>query len=298
VRTSRRADIRTSPQHGGDAPARPSTVPTSQTRASARARSAPAKEKAGAPAKKNELLEWIKSIAAAVVLFLIIRTFLIQAYSIPSNSMEDTLLVGDYLMANNAVFGAHVPLTGWRVPGFRDPRPGEIVVFRPTYNHPEEDVVKRVIGIPGDTLEGKGGAVYRNGRRLNEPYVQRAAEEDPPLELDGRRGGLPPEVRPERYGYQNHLPALLPSVDRAQYHPTRDNWGPLVVPKDSYWMMGDNRDQSLDSRFMGFIPREVVRGKPLFIYFSVDAERDSPFPHFLTAARWGRIGTAIHSCCG
>jgi len=274
-----------------------SPVPTPQTRAAARARPAPVKEKADAK-PKNELVEWIKSIAAAVVLFLIIRTFLVQAYSIPSNSMENTLLVGDYLMANNAVFGAHVPLTGLRVPGFRDPRPGEIVVFRPTYNTPEEDVVKRVIGVPGDTLWGKDGAVYRNGRRLNEPYVQRTGEPDRPLELDGSRGGLPPEVNPARYGYQNHLPALPASVDRAQYHPTRDNWGPVVVPKDSYWMMGDNRDQSLDSRFMGFIPREVVRGKPLFIYFSVDRERDSPFPHFLTAARWGRIGTAIHACCG
>jgi len=277
-----------------------STVPTPQTRAAARARPAPVKDKDKAAAPpKNELLEWIKSIAAAVVLFLIIRTFLVQAYSIPSNSMEDTLLVGDYLMANNAVFGAHVPLTGWHVPGFRDPRPGEIVVFRPTYNSPEEDVVKRVIGVPGDTLWGKDGAVYRNGKRLNEPYVQRlSGDADPPLEFDGSRGGLPPEVNPARYGYHNHLPALLPSVDRATYRPTRNDWGPLVVPKDSYWMMGDNRDQSLDSRFMGFIPREVIRGKPLFIYFSVDKDRDSPFPHFLTAARWGRIGTAIHACCG
>jgi len=274
-----------------------SPVPTPQTRAAARARPAPVKEKADAK-PKNELLEWIKSIAAAVVLFLVIRTFLVQAYSIPSNSMENTLLVGDYLMANNAVFGARVPFTNVRMPGFRDPRHGEIVVFRPTYNTPEEDVVKRVIGIPGDTLWGKDGAVYRNGKRLNEPYVQRTGEADRPLDFDGSRGGLPPEVIPARYGFHNHVPALLPSVDRATYHPTRDNWGPLVVPRDSYWMMGDNRDQSLDSRFMGFIPREVVRGKPLFIYFSVDKDRDSPFPHFLTAARWGRIGHGIHSCCG
>jgi len=274
-----------------------SPVPTPQTRAAARGRTAPVKEKADAK-PKNELLEWIKSIAAAVVLFLVIRTFLVQAYSIPSNSMENTLLVGDYLMANNAVFGAHVPFTKVRMPGFRDPRAGEIVVFRPTYNAPEEDVVKRVIGVPGDTLWGKDGAVYRNGKRLNEPYVQRVGEADRPLDLDGTRGGLPPEVIPARYGYHNHLPALLPSVDRAAYRPTRENWGPLVVPKDSYWVMGDNRDQSLDSRFMGFIPREVVRGKPLFIYFSVDKDRDSPFPRFLTAARWGRIGQGIYSCCG
>ncbi|HEX6749086.1 MAG TPA: signal peptidase I [Longimicrobium sp.] len=267
---------------------------TSQTRAAARSK-ATAKDKPDAK-KKNEALEWAKSIGAAIVLFLVIRTFLIQAYSIPSNSMEQTLLVGDYLMANNAVFGAHIPFTGWRVPGFRDPRHGEIVVFRPTYNHPEEDVVKRVIGIPGDTLQGRDGAVYRNGRKLDEPYVQRSGTPDAEIGFDGRVG-VPPEVIPERYGYHNHLPALVSSVDKPGYHPTRDNWGPVVVPPNSYWVMGDNRDESLDSRFMGFIPRQVIRGKPLFIYFSVDPEKDSPFPHFLTAARWGRIGSAIHACC-
>jgi signal peptidase I len=275
-------------------------VPNPATRATSRAKPAPAKDakdKTVEP-KKNETLEWIKSIAAAVALFLVIRTFLIQAYSIPSNSMENTLLVGDYLMANNAVFGAHIPFTGVRVPGFRDPRPGEIVVFRPTYNSPQEDVVKRVIGIPGDTLQGRDGEVWRNGKKLNEPYAQDIGAPDSPIERDGRPGTLSPEVIPERYGYHNHIPALLPSVDRATYQPTRDNWGPLVVPAGHYFMMGDNRDESLDSRFMGFIPRDLIRGKPLFIYFSVDRERDAPFPHFLTAARWGRIGTGIRSCCG
>jgi signal peptidase I len=273
-------------------------VPNPATRAAARAKPAPAKDsKPGEPKKKNETLEWIKSIAAAVVLFLVIRTFLIQAYSIPSNSMENTLLVGDYLMANNAVFGAHIPFTSLRVPGLRDPRPGEIVVFRPTYNHPEEDVVKRVIGIPGDTLQGRAGEVYRNGVKLQEPYVQRLGAPDGPIDWDGRRG-VPTEVDPARYGYHNHIPALPASVNRASYHPSRDNWGPVVVPAGHYWVMGDNRDESLDSRFMGFIPREVIRGKPLFIYFSVDKGRDSPFPHFITAARWSRIGTAIRACCG
>jgi len=279
-------------------------VATSPTRTPAGSSSRPAarpdaKKTAKAGEKpKNELLEWVKSIGAAVVLFLIIRTFLVQAYSIPSNSMEQTLLVGDYLMANNAVFGARIPLTGWKVPGFRNPRRGEIVVFRPTYNHPEEDVVKRVIGIPGDTLWGRDGAVWRNGKKLDEPYVQHLGEPDLPIAHTGQPGTLSEEVIPAREGYHNHLPALLPSVNQATYHPTRDNWGPLVVPAGHYWMMGDNRDESLDSRFMGFIPREVVRGKPLFIYYSVDQQRDTPFPHFLTAARWGRIGTAIHACCG
>ena len=253
-------------------------------------------EKGKEPPRKNELLEWIKSIAIAVVLFLLIRTFLVQAYSIPSDSMEDTLLIGDYLMANNAVFGARLPFVDVKLPALRDPRHGEIVVFRPTYNQPVQDVVKRVIGIPGDTLEGRAGVVYRNGRALDEPYVQDLGMPDQPLE---RQGGVSdPVVVADRSGYHNHLPALLPAVDQAGYHPTRDNWGPLVVPAGHYWVMGDNRDSSLDSRFMGFIPRDVIRGKPLFIYFSYDKQRDAPFPRFLTTARWGRIGTGIRSCCG
>jgi signal peptidase I len=250
--------------------------------------------KAGKP-PRNEALEWAKSIAIAVVLFLFIRTFLVQAYSIPSESMEETLLVGDYLMANNAVFGARLPFVGTRLPAVRDPRRGEIVVFRPTYNTPIQDVVKRVIGTPGDTLESRQGVVMRNGKALDEPYVHRLGTPDSPIPFSGGVGD--PMVDPERHGYHNHMEALLPSVKREDYHPTRDNWGPLVVPAGHYFLMGDNRESSLDSRFMGFIPREVIRGKPLFIYWSYDRNRDAPFPRFVSAARWGRIGSAIHACC-
>jgi signal peptidase I len=259
------------------------TVAATETNKAAAASRGAARAKT---AGKSEAKEWVKSIAIAVVLFLVIRTFLIQAYSIPSNSMEETLLVGDFLMANNAVFGAHIPFTGARVPGFRDPRPGEIVVFRPTYNDPIQDVVKRVIGVPGDTLMSKDGVVYRNGEKLEEPYVRFLGVPDAPVEAQN----------PEAPAL--HRAALAPGVDPQTYRATRNNWGPLVVPPGHYFMMGDNRDMSLDSRFMGFIPRDVIRGKPLFIYFSYDRERDAPFPRFLTAARWGRIGHGIRSCCG
>jgi signal peptidase I len=273
-----------------------STVSTSRTRGTAEKKAAAKDKKDPSAPPKNEGLEWAKSIGAALLLFLVIRTFIVQAYSIPSNSMENTLLVGDYLMANNAIFGARLPLIDAPLPALRDPRRGEIVVFRPTYNNPQEDVVKRVIGIPGDTLQGRNGTVYRNGKPLREPYVQRQGLPDGEIAWDGR-AGVPTEVIPERYGSHNHVPLLPAGVDRQTYRPTRDNWGPLVIPAGHYWMMGDNRDESLDSRFMGPIPRNVVRGKPLFIYFSVDKNRDAPFPRFLTAARWGRIGTGIRSCC-
>lgn len=250
------------------------------------------------PRKKNsvrsETWEWIKSLGVAVVLFLILRTFLVQAFTIPSRSMERTLLVGDYLMSNNAIFGPHIPFTDMRLPGFRDPRAGDVVVFRPTYNQPVIDVVKRIIGQPGDTLQSVDGEILRNGERLAEPYVIPPILPEQPIAYTGTGGGafLPPGIVPSRYGYHNQVQALLPSVDRETYHPTTKNWGPLVVPEGHYFLMGDHRDESLDSRFLGFVPREVIRGKPMFIYYSYDAAVDRPFA-FLTAARWGRIGSVI-----
>ena len=229
----------------------------------------------------SELLEWVKSFGIAVLLFFVIRTFLIQAFTIPSGSMETTLRIGDYLMANNAIFGAQIPFTGIRVPAFRDPQFGDVVVFRPTYNDPIIDVVKRVIGEPGDTIQMVERVVYRNGERLDEPYVEPQYLPDEPIE----RFGLG--------GYQWHLDALAGDTDPTAYQPTRDNWGPLVVPEGHYMLLGDNRDQSLDSRFMGFIPRDVIRGKALFIYYSIDPFLDRPFPRFVTAVRWDRLGQII-----
>jgi signal peptidase I len=229
----------------------------------------------------NELVEWVKSGLIAVALFFVIRTFLVQAYTIPSGSMEQTLLVGDYLMANNAIFGAQIPFTRLNVPAFREPQHGDIVVFRPGYNNPVIDVVKRVIGEPGDTIAMVDRVVYRNGQRLPEPYVD---PEYLPDERMHRYGGA---------GYDWHLPALAADADPASYQPTRDNWGPLVVPAGHFLLLGDNRDESLDSRYMGFIPREVIRGKAMFVYYSIDHGRDRPFPQFITAARWHRVGTAL-----
>lgn len=230
--------------------------------------------RAAEPARQDGLVEWVKSGVVAVLLFLVIRTFLVQAFTIPSGSMEDTLLVGDYLMANNAVFGAKVPFTGARVPAFREPQHGDVVVFRPEYNQPVIDVVKRVIGEPGDTIQMVDRVVYRNGEALDEPYVERSYLPDEPLP----RFGLG--------GFAWHLPALA-GADPETYSPTRDSWGPLVVPEGHYLLLGDNRDQSLDSRYMGFIPRDVIRGKAMFIYFSKAPGAG------LGAIRWSRVGDVI-----
>jgi signal peptidase I len=257
-----------------------------------RPRRPPAGREARAEHPADGPLEWLKSLGGAVVLFLVIRTFLITAYSIPSESMERSLLVGDYLMANNALFGATLPFTDIRLPALRDPRQGEIVVFRPEYNQPRIDVVKRVIGTPGDTLEMRDRVLFRNGRELDEPYARYEQGFDQPIATGGI-SLLDPTVRPDAYGAQNHHPLLLEGTDVAEYRPTRNRWGPVVLAEGQYWLMGDNRDHSLDSRYMGPVGREVIRGKPLFIYFSYDRRADAPFPRPLTAARWGRIGDVI-----
>jgi signal peptidase I len=229
----------------------------------------------------SEVLEWVKSFGIAVVLFFAIRTFLVQAFTIPSGSMEDTLRIGDYLMANNAIFGAQIPFTNIRIPAFRDPVRGDIVVFRPTYNDPVIDVVKRVVGVPGDTIQMVDRVIIRNGERIDEPYVEPNYSPDQPMQRYGADG------------YAWHFDAMPVGFDTTNYSPTRDNWGPLVVPEGQYLLLGDNRDESLDSRFMGFIPREVIRGKALFIYYSIDPFVNRPFPRFLTAVRWDRVGSII-----
>jgi signal peptidase I len=233
----------------------------------------------------SETWEWVKSLVIAFVLFLVIRTFLIQAYTIPSSSMENTLLIGDYLMANNAIYGAQVPFTGLRMPAFREPENSDIVVFRPEYNQPVIDVVKRVVGSPGDTLQMIERVVYRNGAPLNEPYLEPTYLPDLPIERTGFLGA--------NCCYIWHLDHMPAGADRDGYQPTRDNWGPLVIPEGHFMLLGDNRDQSLDSRYAGFIPREVIRGKAMFIYYSIDPDPSRPFPRLVTAARWGRLGMVI-----
>jgi signal peptidase I len=245
------------------------------------AKARPGRREAVPARKGDDAMEWVKSFAIAILLFFVIRTFLVQAFTIPSGSMEDTLLVGDYLMANNAIYGAHIPFTSIRVPAFRDPVFGDVVVFRPEYNQPVIDVVKRVVGEPGDTIQMVDRVLYRNGVELEEPYVEPNYLPDEPMQ----RFGLG--------GYQWHFDHLPAFVDQSTYAPTRDSWGPIILPAREYLLLGDNRDQSLDSRYMGFVPREVIRGKALFIYYSIDHFADRPFPRFLTSVRWDRIGMLI-----
>lgn len=219
------------------------------------------------------LWEWTKSIAIALVVWFFLRTFLVEAFRIPSGSMERTLLVGDFLFVTKFLYGAEVPLINKRLPKVRDPRLDDVVVF----DSVEEDlkVVKRLVGMPGDTVGMERGVLVRNGLSVVEPWARRtnpSASADPYQRERMRRWQMP----------------HLVNRDTGAYFPDLQDWGPIVVPEGHYFMMGDNRDESYDGRYWGFLPKDHVRGQPWFVYFSYDALSYKPMP-FFTAVRWGRI---------
>ena len=245
-----------------------------------------------APRRGNALWAQIKSLIPLVLIFLAIRAFIIEAYRIPSGSMIPSLLVGDWLFVNKFIYGPTIPFTSTqiriRVPGtglrlYRDPRRGDVMVFKspPQADQPWDPtptLVKRVIGMPGDTVYMRRGLVYINGTAQRQGYGSPQSEEssayDPLFEWQHRY-----EVSGSRFGAPPGRPTL-------------DNWGPLVIPEKHYMMLGDNRHGSKDSRFWGLVPRENVRGQPLFVYYSYDPECGSGVCP-LTDIRWRRIGHLI-----
>jgi signal peptidase I len=220
--------------------------------------------------------EWTKSIAAALVIWFFLRALLVEAFRIPSGSMENTLLIGDFLFVNKALYGAEVPVVHKRLPAFREPERGDVVIFD-SATEPGVSVVKRIIGMPGDTIRMDDNVIYIDGRALDEPYVIRT------LPTGDRED---PQMRASQVAH-------LVGRDPKNYRPTMKNWGPLLVPPDSFFVMGDNRDDSFDSRYWGFLGRDRVRGRPLFIYYSYDKNGVLPLP-FFTAIRWNRILSQPH----
>jgi signal peptidase I len=225
------------------------------------------------------LWEWAKVIPAAVLLFLLLRAFLVEAYKIPSGSMERTLLVGDFLLVNKLVYGAEIPLTGRRTPALRAPARGDVVVFE-WPSDPSKNFVKRLVGLPGDTLAMRDGVLLRNGTAQRERYVMHTEPGVDPLNDDFR-------------WQRGHLVNTAVAADApGGYRPSRDNWGPLVVPPRHLFVLGDNRDNSLDSRYWGFVPDSLVRGTPMVVYYSFTPDSASPFP-WLTRIRWTRVGRLV-----
>lgn len=222
-----------------------------------------------------ETKSWLRAAAVALGIWLVLRSYVVEAFRIPSPSMENTLLVGDFLFVDKTGYGGQfqVPFTGLRflrLPGYAEPKRDGIVIFRSVEDStPNLDVVKRLIAVGGDTLQMVNDTLIRNGVRLEEPYTLHLAEG-----VDQ----TPREALEEMRVLQ--LPHYI-GPDPANYHPALHNWGPIVIPPDSYWVMGDNRDDSRDSRFWGFLPRSHIEGRPLIIYMSVAMH---PF-----RVRWNRL---------
>lgn len=210
---------------------------------------------------KDLVLEYAKSIIIALILALLIRAFVVQAFKIPSGSMIPTLLIGDHILVTKFTYDVKIPipLMDIDIPLWhrQDPLRGDIIVFKYPLN-PKQDFIKRVIGIPGDKVLIRNKIVYVNGKELTEPYVQHT---DPRI--------LPPEASP------------------------RDNLGPLEVPPHSLFVMGDNRDESYDSRFWKFVDMSVVKGKALIIYWSWNANGQMSLNSDQFFVRWNRIGHLV-----
>ena len=186
--------------------------------------------------KKSLLWEYVEAIITALILALLIRTFVVQAFKIPSGSMIPTLLIGDHILVNKFLYGTQIPFTDKKILIFREPEKGDIIVFKYPEN-PTKDFIKRVIATEGDTIEEKNKVVYVNGEPVMETYA---------------------------YHYD---PTMLSDSDR------RDTFGRIRVPKDKIFVMGDNRDHSYDSRFWGFVDEKEVKGKAFIIYWSWDPDK-------------------------
>ena len=188
------------------------------------------------PKRKSTLREYIETVAIAVVITLVIRAFVVQAFRIPSESMEPTLLVGDFLFANKFLYGAQIPYTDFRLPKVRDPKPGDIIVFRYPQD-PSQDFIKRCVAVENQVVEIRNKHLYVDGKPVEEDYAIFADE---------------------------------------RYSPWRDNFGPYRVPPGHIFMLGDNRDNSQDSRFWGPLDVDLIKGKAMIIYWSWDKERFLP----------------------
>jgi signal peptidase I len=226
--------------------------------------------------KKSTVREYFETIVIAVILSLFVRTWVVQAFKIPTGSMENNLLIGDHLLVNKFVFGPAPTAVEDALLPIRDIRRGDIVVFKYP-EQPERDFIKRVIGLPGETIELRNKKVYVNGNPLDEPYVH--------------------------FLEPSHAASEVTSFD------VRERYGPVTVPPQQYFVMGDNRDNSQDSRFWGFLPRHYVKGKALMIYWSYEASAGeatgagfgatvkrtfSVVTNFFTGTRWERLLKQIH----
>jgi signal peptidase I len=247
--------------------------------------------------KSSWLWENFKSLAGAVIIYLFVKTLFVEAYRIPSGSMIPTLLVGDWLFVNKLAYGPTIPFTNSHLPGYTDPKHGDVVVFESPYqadNAPDftPTLVKRLIGMPGDTLYMRGGQLYLNGIAQHQGFAATNFK------------GIDSSVAPN-FDWQHTIELKSSRFGAAPAQPQLGNWGPLLIPADHYFMMGDNRYCSKDSRYWGVVPKANVRGTPLFVYYSYvpgpDATTGDPCSGqvsdralpAISNIRWGRLGHVI-----
>jgi signal peptidase I len=231
------------------------------------------------PFRKSTVREYFESIVIAVILALFIRTFVVQAFKIPTGSMENNLLIGDHLLVNKFVFSPSLSSFERALLPERPVRRGDVIVFKYPGNR-ERDFIKRVIGLPGETLEVRNKKVYIDGKPIDEPYVHYL---------------LPPQS-PSAY-------AEVTSTDQ------RERFGPVTIPPGKYFMMGDNRDNSEDSRWWGFLSKEDIKGQAVMIYWSYESTTEdyeqtgigatlkdfyTVVTQFFTRTRWGRMFHVVH----
>lgn len=231
--------------------------------------------------------QFVIGLAPLVLLMAVVRVALAEPYHIPSGSMTPTLLEGDWLYVNKLRFGGHLPLTQINLPGYASPRRRDVAVFvsppqdldiRITPGDVTPTLVKRIVGVAGDTLFMRRGELFVNGVREVPVLPVDTADQQYPIEFF--RHELALVVRGSRFG-------------EAPASPTLHEWGPIVVPANMFFMLGDNRDSSVDSRFYGPVPRANIRGTPMFVYYSYDTRNGAPFLRAITHIRWKRIATVI-----
>jgi signal peptidase I len=225
--------------------------------------------------KSSGVFEYAKSLGIALVLAFIIKTSIVEAYKIPSSSMEDTLLIGDFLLANKFVYGARIPFFGWRLPAIKDPQPGDVVIFKWPVDR-KTNYIKRCIATEGQRVEIRDKVLYVDGVSYPNPEFSKFTE---------RR--------------------IIPAASSQ-----RDNYNGVTVPEGHIFVMGDNRDKSSDSRFWGTVPLDLVQGEALLIHWSWEPDRNAPeikvsdlssIPrsvfynvlHFLRRVRWDRLGDIV-----